>query len=138
MMYGKTKWSRVSGTFSVELFYYDGKEPVWERQTWDNQNKKYTYVDTEFPMNLRQFYSGDDVIELVIEFESDGYYDPGRVSGAPEDCYPPEGDDERTLSEVYLSISPKERIELPVEVQQELFDYLYEEIEEVEIDTSGD
>ena len=89
-------------------------------------------------MNLRQFYSGDDVIELVIEFESDGYYDAGRVSGPPEDCYPPEGDDERTLSEAYLSISPKEQIELPVEVQQELFDYFYEEIKEVEIDTSGD
>lgn len=33
---------------------------------------------------------GDNEIDLYIT--GDGYYDPGRISGPPEDCYPPEGD----------------------------------------------
>ena len=33
--------------------------------------------------------------ELVIEFNSIGYYDPGQFYGPPENCYPPEHDDER-------------------------------------------
>jgi hypothetical protein len=41
---------------------------------------------------------------LVIHFRSSGYYDPGVISGPPERCYPPEGDDERTLDYAELEI----------------------------------
>jgi len=37
----------------------------------------------------------DEPAELVyveVSCECWGYYDPGRLSGPPEDCYPPEGD----------------------------------------------
>tara|TARA_R110000868_G_scaffold277390_1_gene537180 strand:+ start:828 stop:1133 length:306 start_codon:yes stop_codon:yes gene_type:complete len=47
--------------------------------------------------------SGEQVItvdgkEYLVEYESSGdcYYDAGRVSGPPEDCYEPEGECEIT------------------------------------------
>jgi hypothetical protein len=43
-------------------------------------------------------YSFVDSIEIIIPFRAKGYYDSGRLYGPPEKCYPPEGDDERTLS----------------------------------------
>ena len=30
--------------------------------------------------------------ELELDISASGYYDPGRLSGPPENCYPPEGD----------------------------------------------
>jgi len=30
--------------------------------------------------------------EYILTIEYRGYSDPGRVSGPPEDCYPPEGE----------------------------------------------
>jgi hypothetical protein len=36
-------------------------------------------------------------VELEIEFVSSGYIDPGSIAGPPEKCYPPEGDEERTI-----------------------------------------
>ena len=35
---------------------------------------------------------GDNEFELVIDYDINPY-DPGRTSGPPEDCYPPEGGD---------------------------------------------
>ena len=40
--------------------------------------------------------------QLEVNFESSGYYDPGKYSGPPENCYPEEGDDERQVTDVTL------------------------------------
>jgi hypothetical protein len=40
--------------------------------------------------------------ELEVNFESSGYYDPGRFYGPPENCYPEEWDDERLVTDVTL------------------------------------
>ena len=39
-------------------------------------------------------------IELEIEGTSSGYYDPGCISGPPENWYPEESDDERLITSV--------------------------------------
>ena len=44
------------------------------------------------------FYLFDDEIE--VEAKCTGYSDPGRYCGAPENCYPAEGDDEREIVSV--------------------------------------
>ena len=36
-----------------------------------------------------EFYRTDDSV-LIVEYE--GYDDPGKVSGPPEDCYPPDSE----------------------------------------------
>lgn len=38
-----------------------------------------------------------EYVTIELDCESSGYYDPGRVYGMPEDCYPPEGEDEREV-----------------------------------------
>lgn len=47
-------------------------------------------------------FNGKEVcwIELEIEGTSSGYYDPGCYLGSPEECYPPESDDERLITTV--------------------------------------
>ena len=41
--------------------------------------------------------------DLFIEAESSGYEDPGRTWGDPETCYPPEGEDERTIKKLTIT-----------------------------------
>jgi len=43
-----------------------------------------------------------DEIEVEVDGKSTGYYDSGICSGPPENCYPPEGDDERTITGINL------------------------------------
>lgn len=81
--------------------------------------------------------------ELVIEFRSRGYSDPGKLYGPPERCYPPESDDERTLVNAYLVRSPIaeaaeageaiRRVKLPTGVQEEVFERFREEVEAAEL-----
>ena len=51
--------------------------------------------------------SGEVVAELVIDCQSSGYYDGGRTWGLPEDCYPPEGEDDRKVVSVEIVIDGK-------------------------------
>jgi len=55
-------------------------------------------VNTEVPA------TEDDIIAVHISFNSVGYFAPGNTTGLPENCYPDEGDDERTLDEVHVEI----------------------------------
>ena len=40
--------------------------------------------------------------ELEVNFESSGYYAPGKFYGPPENCYPEEYEDEREITDVTL------------------------------------
>jgi len=42
--------------------------------------------------------------EVEIHFTCSGYNDPGRSYGPPENCYPPEGDEERELDHLVWNI----------------------------------
>ena len=79
--------------------------------------------------------------EIIIHFTSRGYYNPGCTYGDPGRCYPPEGDDERTLDYVEIIIDADgqiitgENIILRADqaTGQALFDKYEKEINEVEL-----
>ena len=93
-------------------------------------------------MILLQDSEDEEMFEFVISFTSSGYYDPGRISGPPEDCYPPEGSDEREPEEVkvvWTGVSGKSReLSLSEAQAQEVFEHFGTEIDEVEIDEDYD
>lgn len=42
--------------------------------------------------------------EIEIEFTSSGYYQPAKLIGPPENCYPEEGEDERQVDSITITI----------------------------------
>lgn len=71
--------------------------------------------------------------EITVHFLSTGYYDPGQTYGPPESCYPPEGEDERTLDRIEI-----DGRELPQELAEKLFEFLQDEVDAVEMDPPED
>ena len=129
------KWHRVPGSFEQEFAYYDGDFRL--------------PCSTRIPnllgpsaMVLHKDSKDEETFEFVISFVSSGYYDPGRMSGPPEDCYPPEYEDERELESVAViweGITGESReLNLPEKQAQEVFDYFFTQINEVEIDEDYD
>lgn len=80
--------------------------------------------------------------ELIIRFRSKGYYDPGKAWGNPETCYPPEGDDERTLVDAWISRTgggePAAKFPLPQAVAGVLFEEYRDEIQNAELPDCDD
>jgi len=77
-----------------------------------------------------------DVDEFVIKFVSSGHYQPMSMYGGPDRLgWPEERSDERSLVRAYLTVGRQE-IELPLEVQQQLFEHYREEIQDAELDDS--
>jgi hypothetical protein len=67
-------------------------------------------------------------IEMEIEWSYKGYEDPGVCSGPPERCYPPEGEDERTIEDVKIN-----GVSLPRQVRTVLDEILQPLIEGEEL-----
>lgn len=63
--------------------------------------------------------------ELYIEGKSTGYYDEGRCTGPVDDCYPPEGDDERVVDNIE-ALSLPQSVSLPHELAEEIFVAVYD------------
>jgi hypothetical protein len=76
----------------------------------------------------------DECFEMVIYFQSRGYYDPGVLSGPPERCYPPEGSDERLLDNITVNVWRDRPQGLPLGVAQRIFDFYQEQIDDVRLD----
>jgi hypothetical protein len=69
------------------------------------------------------------VFDLLIDFDSSGYYDPGSMYGGRDRLgSPPEGDDERIVRGAAI-----DRLPLPKEAVAALADCFYDSIAEVEI-----
>jgi len=69
-------------------------------------------------------------LEMEVNFLSSGYYDAGQTCGPPESCYPPEGEDERTLDTIKIGDK-----ELPKELAEKLFEFLQADVDAVEMET---
>lgn len=70
------------------------------------------------------YSSGERLVqeEFIIDYEVSGYYDPGYISGPPENCYPPEGDEERNLVGCSIDL-PK--IDSIIVLPESCFDKVY-------------
>lgn len=107
----------------------------------DSQDKELPSFISE---NLKELFpvGGNDDFQVVINFLSKGYYDPGRTHGDPEFCYPPEGDDTRTLDgliEVHYMAEGQDGYvtkELPQAQSVKWFNHFYNEIDKVELDAN--
>ncbi len=78
-----------------------------------------------------------ECVTLELDCESSGYYDPGRTYGLPEDCYPPEGEDERAVVAARL-IHPAGLVELAGQTLADLFERFQSRIEAEEVSTERD
>ena len=128
------RWNNVPGQIILEL-------------TYDREND--TLLDakkgTELPEDvLKEIFgilqvqkeSAAQPLELVVDFESSGYYDPGSMYGGSDRLgWPPEGDDERVVTNVELFAGNKLLSSLSPVSANSIGDSYYEEIDAVELDT---
>jgi len=61
---------------------------------------------------LNQHAGSSRSAEASLEALSTGYDDPGSMSGPPDNWYPPEGEDERTVTEVTLTFYDDEGMKI--------------------------
>ena len=52
-----------------------------------------------------QYDKPDAWFEIIIEISCSGYYQPAKIWGRPEDCYPEDGEDEREV--VGVTVCPE-------------------------------
>lgn len=136
MYKSKNSWQNVQAEYIAELYEHEGN--IYE----SNTDKLIPQISLEMVPNIERGES----YELVVEFESSGYYDAGVSYGLPENCYPPESDEERTLHAVHIVWNPDadtkecvqklrngKVIKLEKSLQDDIFELLRDEIEEVEI-----
>jgi hypothetical protein len=122
-----TSWTNVAGQFSIEIY-------VDKKQILDIDDNP---IPELMPQRL-YFSDEDDAAELIIDFRSSGYDDPGSMYGGPDNLgYPPEGDDERLLESAHLKLDGVE-LELTKEQQDKLFDRYEDEIHDVELEAEDD
>ena len=134
-------WSNISGELKLTL-YRDGHE-------------LYDDADNEAPECLLPYVQDDDsTYELVIDFVSSGYQRDADMYGGPDNVgSPAEGEDDRnpeyvcvffTYSECvdttlpvtkYSFVKKTLKVELPKKVQDEVFGWYREAIQDVEIET---
>lgn len=77
------------------------------------------------------YHSGKRLIQedFVIDYSVSGYYDPGYTSGPPENCYPPEGDEERNLVGCIINLPKIDSITLPESCFDKVYGIFKENIE---------
>lgn len=115
----KKTWKNVPCELVVEIEIKDGK--VWN-------------VTRDLPASkLDEYLKGipDGDGELVIELHCSGYYIPMSMYGGPDRLgWPEEGDQEFVLDRTYVLI---DKTKYPISNGEAIFDYFYDEIQEVEV-----
>ena len=128
------RWNKVPGSFSIEINI--GEEGNLFDITNDidlsGQLQSAIIKDVStIPIRL----DSEDQIELVIDFESTGYRDPGSMHGGPDQLgWPPEGDDERIVTNVTLIVNGKPIGELSDEVKKTIEGEYEDIINEIDLD----
>jgi hypothetical protein len=82
----KTQTWNFTFVFEIEAVFDNGK--------WLLGNNN---IPTEVLRELDKFKGYEYAPLIKIPVRCTGYYDPGRVSGPADYCYPPEGENEITL-----------------------------------------
>lgn len=117
------RWDNVPGEFTIE-FYQSGRRflDVWECKPVHPVVGRY----------LKHLGPGEHG-ELVIRFMASGYHDSGSMYGGSDNLgWPPEGDEERVITEVFIETDTV--IPIPKKEWDSLACDLNEEIYEVELE----
>lgn len=137
-----SRWSNVPGTASIDDICLRGGK--WVRSRNVKRNLKWEHEVKPLPDEVQGALTAafptmteDDGVVVEIEFSSSGYFAPGKLSGPPENCYPDEGEDERTLESLTVT-DGKNAVTLEGDVAEALFDHFYPEVEAVEVDDDDD
>jgi hypothetical protein len=137
----RKEWHKVPGLLAVEVSRTDG---VWVN--WDGKAVP-ACLGAAIEMNFPDADYENDMFEVVIGFESTGYYEPAQTCGPPDRWSPAEVSTERTLS--YVRVNPPcansvgnpthntgydvaRGVELPLDVAREVFSWLEEEVEDMD------
>lgn len=133
-------WSNISGSIYIECGFVDGK--LIDSHT-DKELPQLLVVWLKTNFN---FSEEKDYFEIEIPFLSSGFSDPGKLYGPPENCYPPEGDDERLLDDccivtLYYILNEedgwqKQSKNLSKEISEEIFEFYHDQIYDEELDFS--
>lgn len=84
-----------------------------------------------------------DALGLVVSFKVEGWSDPGKCYGPPENCYPPDGEETRTVTGLEFILRGKDgnwitlsKVEGPFndEAAEILTDALYDGIENADFE----
>ena len=126
----KTRWTNRAGEWSIEVGRLD--DGRWCATARD------ALLPCQVAAVLDRVIPWADWAEVEIHFTSTGYYDSGRRWGRPEDCYPPEGDDERELDYGRLVVCGRRAIALDKQQARVIWDAFEDEIRQVEIDREPD
>jgi hypothetical protein len=137
-------WNNIEGKIYVECGFVEdyGTNLIY---LMDGHSNK--ILPVSLSKEIKKLFSDFDVFEcffeIIIPFVSSGYSDPGVRFSAPENCYPPEYNDERSLSDnciIVLFCKIKDGfVKIPqkvlsTETSKELFEFYREQIEDEELD----
>jgi hypothetical protein len=117
-------WRDIPGSL-ILLIDFDEDQRSWYADGFMLDDR--TILDGLKAAGLKEL----EVNELEIEFVSSGYSDPGKISGPPDRCYPPESEDERELKYVYLN---GVRLTDPA-LCKAIWNHWFEDVQKVKIDT---
>jgi len=67
-------------------------------------------------------------VDMEIQYSVNGYYDPGCTYGPPENCYPPESDEERTVEYSTLCLAKDISVDIPDTHFNKIYDAFEKEI----------
>tara|TARA_Y100000034_G_scaffold114215_1_gene150057 strand:- start:1193 stop:1840 length:648 start_codon:yes stop_codon:yes gene_type:complete len=129
-------WSGVYGNITVELYIPEETNEIVEE---GND----TAVPNDVSAFIMQHFSSlganpsDHTMEISIDYESSGYYDPGvHTLSNGDPGYPPEGEDERIVNGATLIIDGKTKIQMPKELFQTIQERWGPSIDDDDLDTS--
>ena len=115
------------------------KSEIQEKYYWIKDSWGKRVISTDLNNFFNNIAKNGETAEIEIEATSTGYADPGKTSGPPDDCYPPEEEDEREVQSVKITFydedgEPVVTNEL-INFCTDLFEREFsEEIDDVEID----
>lgn len=126
----------------LELFEDKEKSRVIDVWIKDDKIEKFYFNDLDIDLKdhvsdevakyLINYYEANGNVleeaELDIKYSITGYYNPGKTSGPPEDCYPPEGDEERNVDSASLLLDKDVRFEIPQKYMTNIWDAFQDEI----------
>jgi hypothetical protein len=121
-----TRWKNRRGEYPVVIGLH-ADTGIWT----DDRDKP---IPSELQAAMGDYAEVDEAggaAELVIEYSSSGYDDPGRFDGPAEKCYPPEGDDERLVTgAVVIDSTTKVKTQVAKELLPAIAEHWKREIDE--------